>query len=139
LPEALHELDASRSLGEVCQCLEKLGARVGLAAIELLSPGTKEPAWAWTSAENARNVSARFPLGSDAAARAEVKFSWQSDTAQVPEATNILMLLAADALERTYVRLGSAYAPESSPSNTGADDMTSALHAAPVPAIGQRP
>jgi UDP-GlcNAc:undecaprenyl-phosphate GlcNAc-1-phosphate transferase len=139
LPDVLRELEASRSLDEVWRCLAKLGDRVGLAAIELLLPGAKEPAWTWTSAENARNVSARFPLGADAVARAEVKFVWQSDTAQVPAATDILMQLTADALERALSVLAAEYAPRPTREwpQGSADDVQASLSGTPAPAIGQ--
>ncbi len=104
LPEVLRTLDGSRSLDEVWACLEGLGDRVGLTAIELLATGSRKPVWTWTGPESTRNVSTSFPLGSDATARAEIKFSWQSDTAQVPSAIDILMQLVADALERGFLR-----------------------------------
>jgi UDP-GlcNAc:undecaprenyl-phosphate/decaprenyl-phosphate GlcNAc-1-phosphate transferase len=112
LPELLRRLEGSGTIGEVWRHLEWLGERTELHSIELLSRHSDQVVWTWTTSTTPRNVSTRFPVGSDAAARSEVKFTWQSDTAQVPETLHMLMQVSADALEGAFSRCLAELAPQ---------------------------
>lgn len=57
-------------------------------------------------------VSARFPIGRDAHARATLKFGWRSETEDVTPQCDILLQVLVDNVEAALVRVGSALAPE---------------------------
>ncbi|MCL4752359.1 MAG: undecaprenyl/decaprenyl-phosphate alpha-N-acetylglucosaminyl 1-phosphate transferase [Myxococcales bacterium] len=69
--------------------------------------------WPDEPTSNGRSlVSARFPIGRDAHARATLKFGWRSETEDVTPQCDILLQVVVDNIEAALVRLESVLAPE---------------------------
>ncbi len=118
LPEVPALFGAARSEGEIWRTLESVLARGAIAAAELVAvseTGEDHEIRRWSVPPPAdhgpENVSARFPLGPDALARAELRFRWHSDDGQVSPQTEVLIQVVVDIVARSLARVGSNFAP----------------------------
>ena len=73
-------------------------------------------AFRWTDARHGDPASpdanrARYPIGSDASARAAIKFAWHSDYGEVSAQVEVLLQVIVDIVAASLTRVESAYAP----------------------------
>jgi UDP-GlcNAc:undecaprenyl-phosphate GlcNAc-1-phosphate transferase len=130
LPKAPRALEEARSEEELFAALGKLAAEADLDFIDVIElPGraasgsestsaTESSTSVWSRAGDKPRpdtVSARYALGKDASARAELRFGWQSLFGAVSPQTDILLQVITDIVATQLTRLGSRLAPEPPP------------------------
>ncbi len=100
-----------RSEDDVFVALGPLVERAGVSSIELVESEGKQPAKCWQSKEGpvdaSETVSARFPLGADARARAELRFHWRSATGDVSPQMEVLLQVFVDVVLGALLRVNS--------------------------------
>jgi UDP-GlcNAc:undecaprenyl-phosphate GlcNAc-1-phosphate transferase len=100
---------------ELFAVLASLGERAELLAIDVLEVDTKEPLHTWETDKGAIDaselVSARYPLGEDRFARADLRFRWRSAAGDVSPQMEVLLQVVADVVLGALVRLKSRFAP----------------------------
>ncbi len=102
----------------------------GLAAFEIVEPGEKGLLLGWRSSSPAmvdvsELVSARFPLGDEATARADLKFRWASATGDVSPQTEVLLQVVVDVVRGALLRTMSRLAPRPVPAPSPSPDRSS--------------
>jgi UDP-GlcNAc:undecaprenyl-phosphate GlcNAc-1-phosphate transferase len=114
LPEAVTWFGAAATDEDVWRTLQRVLGIGNLAMAELVQHGLENQlsAWAGVTPENPEMmVSARFPLGEDRLARAELRFRWWSPRSDVsPQAAALLQVLV-DVITSALVRVNSPHAP----------------------------
>lgn len=113
VPRTLASLVAATSEPQVWSAFEEMLASAGLANAELRDEGgTSLRAWSvHPEAREDELVSARFPIGSDPAARTTLVFRWEASEHQVSPQNEILLQVAVDALADALTRSHSSFAP----------------------------
>lgn len=107
----------ARAEAELLEQLAAFCADADLAFVEVIQGGAIAFRWSKdgsledTSPTLRDQVTARFPIGRDGLARAEIEFGWTSDDSEVSPQSEILLQVAADVLERGLTRLRSRLAP----------------------------
>jgi UDP-GlcNAc:undecaprenyl-phosphate GlcNAc-1-phosphate transferase len=103
--------EAVRSEDDVLAVLGSLGGAAGLAAIEVVESGGKRAMHCWESKSPAVDVSelvsARYPLGDERLARADLRFRWRSATGDVSPQTEVLLQVLVDVVLEALVRVRS--------------------------------
>jgi UDP-GlcNAc:undecaprenyl-phosphate GlcNAc-1-phosphate transferase len=98
------------------QILEALGLHLGVVArIELTRVGASTPTHAWAGPRNvsdAELLCACFPVGTPAAARANLVVSWHSEREDIPAEIDILLQLLADLVGHRLEVITSPLAPQ---------------------------
>jgi len=112
IPELPALFAEARSEDEIFKVLGAIGPRATLAAVELTASASKEPAihrWEWkdAAADASDLVSARYPLGDDRSARADVRFRWRSATGDVSPQMEVLLQVFVDVVFSALVRVTS--------------------------------
>jgi hypothetical protein len=112
VPELPALFAEARSEDEVFKVLAAIGPRATLAAVELTASASKEPVihrWEWkdASADASELVSARYPLGDDRSARADLRFRWRSATGDVSPQMEVLLQVFVDVVFSALVRVTS--------------------------------
>jgi UDP-GlcNAc:undecaprenyl-phosphate GlcNAc-1-phosphate transferase len=111
IPEVPALFAAARSEDEVLAVLSAMGPRAELAAIELTESGVKKPTnrWEWKGAvtDASELVSARYPLGDDRSARADLRFRWRSANGDVSPQMEVLLQVLVDVAFGALVRVTS--------------------------------
>jgi UDP-GlcNAc:undecaprenyl-phosphate GlcNAc-1-phosphate transferase len=95
--------------------LEAIAQRALLDSVELVASDGTTPIRAWASkdaVDPSESVSAKFPVGEDRHARAQLKFRWNSTSGDVSPQMEVLLQVVTDMVARAFVRLGSRHAPE---------------------------
>ncbi|HVK65493.1 MAG TPA: MraY family glycosyltransferase [Polyangium sp.] len=117
LPRLPARFEAARSEVDVLAALGLFALEGQLAYVEILPAVEGEPtAYRWTNPKDndpyGRDVvSARYPIGRDDAARAEVKFGLRSDFGDVSPQTEVLLQVVTDMVEASLARVKSRLAP----------------------------
>jgi UDP-GlcNAc:undecaprenyl-phosphate GlcNAc-1-phosphate transferase len=116
LPEVPAMFEAARSEGDVWAALRTVAERGQIASFDVLKPDGSDVQLTGSapSKDIARDrdaISARFPVGPDAFARAELRFRWQSDTAEVSPQVEVLIQIIVDVVARALTRVNSPLAP----------------------------
>jgi UDP-GlcNAc:undecaprenyl-phosphate GlcNAc-1-phosphate transferase len=119
------------SEGELFEALAAFAAEADLRFVDVIArnledsdpridparlPKGDAPAFRWSKdgldpAKMRDLVTARFPIGRDASARATLKFGWDSEYGDVNPQSEIILQVATDILEQNLVRLRSPLAP----------------------------
>jgi hypothetical protein len=90
-----------------------------LSALELVATEAKEPLHRWASAsiegDVSEVVSARYPLGSDATSRADLRFRWRSEGRDVSPQMEILLQVVVDVVAASLIRVKSHLMSPSDP------------------------
>ncbi len=111
IPELPGLLAAARSEDEVFAVLAIVGERAELAAIELVASEAKRPMHRWESSREAgdasERVSARYPLGEERLAQADLRFRWHSATGDVSPQMEVLLQVLVDVALAALLRVGS--------------------------------
>jgi hypothetical protein len=101
----------------VMTTLTECGIEAGLCYIEVLSPeDSVSPAFQWTNPQESEAfgpdvLSARYPIGRDDLALADIKFGFRSDFGEVCPQTEVLLQVVTDILEASLFRVKSRLAP----------------------------
>ena len=135
VPALLQRMSALRSEDEVWEELCHLAEDLRFACVEILvaEDSGERLLQQWTAGENVRDlVTARFAVSGGAQARAILRFSWSSDTAQVSPQCDILLQIVVDAVERALTRAASDLVP-------GPERDESVRASTPRPVLGVRP
>jgi UDP-GlcNAc:undecaprenyl-phosphate GlcNAc-1-phosphate transferase len=131
LPRLPQRSAEARSEAELFEALSAFAAEADLRYFDLIArnlehsdpvieparlPKGDAPAFRWSKDDvdpsTMRDlVTARFPVGRDASARATVKFGWDAEYGDVNPQSEIILQVAADILEQNLVRLRSPLAP----------------------------
>ncbi|MRG92603.1 glycosyltransferase family 4 protein [Polyangium spumosum] len=117
LPRLPARFEAARSEADVLSALGLFALEGQLSFVEILPVTGGEPtAFRWTNPKDddpfGRDVvSARYPIGRDDAARAELKFGFRSDFGDVSPQTEVLLQVVTDMVEASLSRVGSLLAP----------------------------
>jgi UDP-GlcNAc:undecaprenyl-phosphate/decaprenyl-phosphate GlcNAc-1-phosphate transferase len=117
LPRLPARFEAARSEQEVLSALGLFALEGQLSYVEILPAAEDEAtAFRWTNPTDedpyGRDVvSARYPIGRDDAARAELKFGLRSDFGDVSPQTEVLLQVVTDMVEASLLRVGSLLAP----------------------------
>jgi UDP-GlcNAc:undecaprenyl-phosphate GlcNAc-1-phosphate transferase len=117
LPSTLEALRAVESEAQAMGVIEDVLTRTGLAQAELRDAANASIR-KWTTDDEApldELVSARFPVGPDARARASLVFRWRGY--EVNTQAEILLQVAVDAFAEALVRSDSDLAPQPLPSS----------------------
>ena len=139
LPRLPRRLEAAASERAVIEELERFAREAELGVVEVLrvAEGVKHVVHRWSAhpAEGAAAVRdmvfATYPLGSDATARASLRFGWHSDFGDVSPQSEILLQVATDQVAAHLARTRSALAPAEGTAEAQAPEPARAL---PVPA-----
>lgn len=128
LPEAMGLLGRATSETQTWDALQGVIEKARLVAVELVEAGT-DPAIKVLSGvaigAPETMVSARFPLGTDRLARAELRFRWSSPRGNVSPETAILLQVLTDIVASTLVRVRSPFAPEAAADPTEPERLSS--------------
>ncbi len=112
-------LDAAANEDEILGLLDSLRVEAQLTAVQVLQPTGAGERTAFQSgtmvAERSDDVSARYPIGPDPAARAHLKFVWESEIYEVSPQTDILLQVVTDLFELHLRRVRSDLAPADPP------------------------
>jgi len=117
LPRLPARFDAARVEADVLAVLVELGREAGLCYIEILPASEGEPtAFRWANPKDpdpfGRDVlSARYPIGWDASARASINFGFRSDFGDVSPQTEVLLQVITDMAETSLFAVKSRLAP----------------------------
>ena len=116
VPDAPSLFAAARDEEDVWRALQEVVSRSALSSAEVIgATGTERrvspDGVAAVNLEDTNRVSARYPIGPDAFARAELKFCWQSDYSDVSPQTEVLLQVIVDVLAVALSRVGSRHAP----------------------------
>jgi UDP-GlcNAc:undecaprenyl-phosphate GlcNAc-1-phosphate transferase len=136
MPRLPSRFVAARTEADVLATLAELGREATLCYIEILPLAGGEPtAFRWTNPDDADPfgrdvVSARYPIGRDGAARAEVKFGFRSDFGDVSPQTEVLLQIVADMMEASLSAASSRLAPAMAPAVDEAESAEPALEPA---------
>ncbi|HEY2513260.1 MAG TPA: MraY family glycosyltransferase [Polyangiaceae bacterium] len=142
VPDVLASFGAAGSEDEVWAVFERMLTGCGLANAELRA-GDGGALRTWTANANVERedlVSARFPIGSDARARAAVVFRWEAVEHAVHPQTEILLQLAVDALAQALERAQSDIGPTTlgaQSAQSSSPDPTEAAHEEPAVSTGE--
>ena len=130
-------LSSARTEGQVWSTFESLATRAGMAASELVRKmdGADNEVMRWGEARaslatSAEAVSARYPIGSDRFARADLRFRWRSESGDVSPQTEVLLQVLVDVVTHALTRVGSVHSP------LPADLPAPVDESHPVPALG---
>lgn len=114
LPEAVVLFEATRTDEDVWGALEQLLGKAHMAAAELVPIGLDAhiDAWKGVATRGAETMaSARFPIGEDHLARAELRFRWCSPRTDVSPQTAVLLQVLVDVVAAALMRVNSQFAP----------------------------
>lgn len=114
LPEAVSLFAAAASGDAVWQALQLVLERSGVARAELVRVGGQTQLRAWDGAQDEHDkdwVSARFPLGEERLARADLRFRWHSPSGDVTPQVEVLLQVLADVVAGALLRVNSPLAP----------------------------
>ncbi|UQA62374.1 glycosyltransferase family 4 protein [Polyangium aurulentum] len=117
LPKLPARFEAARTEADVFALLTQLGLETGMSFLEVLPRADEEPtAFRWTNPKDTDPfgrdvVSARYPIGRDNVARAELKFGFRSEMSDVSPQTEVLLQVVTDIVEASLTRLKSRAAP----------------------------
>jgi UDP-GlcNAc:undecaprenyl-phosphate GlcNAc-1-phosphate transferase len=114
LPEVPGLFATAMNEEAVWRTLADLLSRAGLSVVELLELGatTKIRSWSIMDASGIEDmISARFPLGDDRMARAELRFRWVVTNGDVSPQTEVLLQVLVDIVTTALVRVSSPFAP----------------------------
>jgi hypothetical protein len=123
VPRLPQRFAAAREEGELLDMLAAFAEEADLGFVEVIaggaiayrwSPQKGAPPFGEDTLEGSRlrdRVTARFPIGRDGRARAEVCFGWVSPDCEVSPQSDILLQVATDVLEASLSRLRSKLAP----------------------------
>jgi UDP-GlcNAc:undecaprenyl-phosphate GlcNAc-1-phosphate transferase len=130
---------AARTEDDVWRALKILLERANMTAIELVAAGESDADIAsWTlgaaAPDDVEVVSARYPLGSDAFARSELRFRWASPSGEVSPQAEILLQVIVDMVARALARLESPHAPR----QAQASAVALSRHDGSVPVLSHR-
>jgi UDP-GlcNAc:undecaprenyl-phosphate GlcNAc-1-phosphate transferase len=114
VPDLRALFDAASTEDDVFEALERVGAVGKLTAVELVESGAKQPLRRWATSEPVSDpslvVSARYPLGDDFSSRADLRFRWESTTADVSPQMEVLLQVLVDVVLAALLRVGSRIA-----------------------------
>jgi UDP-GlcNAc:undecaprenyl-phosphate GlcNAc-1-phosphate transferase len=99
---------------DVWTIVRSLVGRAEVAHVALLERGAPNPVQLWTIRDGLHPgelVSAHYPIGRDAAARATLRFTWESDSGTVSPQSDVLLQVLVDLVARELQRLQSPFAP----------------------------
>ncbi|HLK36957.1 MAG TPA: MraY family glycosyltransferase, partial [Polyangiaceae bacterium] len=116
VPDAPSLFAAARDEDEVWVALQEVVSRSAFSSAELIGANGTERrvssgGHATANLGDTNRVSARYPIGPDALARAELKFCWLSDYSEVSPQTEVLLQVIVDVLAMALTRVGSRHAP----------------------------
>jgi UDP-GlcNAc:undecaprenyl-phosphate GlcNAc-1-phosphate transferase len=114
IPRVPGAFAAATNEEEVFSTLAGLLAPAGLARVELLSMGDRVELRAWDGVSAPATdglVSAKYPIGEDRLARAQLCFRWASTTGEVTASTEILLQIIVDVAAGALLRVRSGFAP----------------------------
>jgi UDP-GlcNAc:undecaprenyl-phosphate GlcNAc-1-phosphate transferase len=116
LPEVPAMFASVRAEDDVWRALETILERGQIVTAELVAAGGSDEAIARWGREAAParyedTVSARYPLGPDAFARAELRFRWRNGASDVSPQAEALLQVIVDIISSALSRVGSAHAP----------------------------
>jgi len=117
LPRLPARFESARSEADVTAALAAIGLDAALSYIEIVPTTGGEPtAFRWTNPEDkdpfGRDVaSAKYPIGRDDAARAEIRFGFRSDFGDVSPQTEVLLQVITDIVEASFTRMKSKLGP----------------------------
>jgi UDP-GlcNAc:undecaprenyl-phosphate GlcNAc-1-phosphate transferase len=114
--DTLNALRIASSEEAAFRAVAKLLTSSGLFAAEVLDQADQRRVWEHGTIPTGTEVtSLSFPLGSDHAARSQVRFLWRSETGEIDRQVEVLLQVVADALTESLVRCRSSLAPEPPP------------------------
>ena len=120
IPQVSELLSGVRSDDDVFMALRLICERCSLHGFEIVEPGGKQAIFRWqspaTTGDASEHVSARYPIGDEASARADLKFRWTSASADVSPQTEVLLQVVVDVVRGALLRTKSRLAPRLVPS-----------------------
>lgn len=117
VPTLPARFEKARTQADVMATLTECGIEAGLCYIDILSQeDDASPVFHWTNPQESTTfgpdvLSARYPIGRDDLARADIKFGFRSDFGDVCPQTEVLLQVVTDILEANLVRVRSRLAP----------------------------
>jgi UDP-GlcNAc:undecaprenyl-phosphate GlcNAc-1-phosphate transferase len=107
---------AARTEADVWRVLETILVRGEIDAADLIAVDRADaPIASWgpqpSSGRDDDSISARYPVGADALARAELRFRWRNGTTEVSAQADVLLQVIVDILAAALQRVGSSHAP----------------------------
>ena len=132
LPDVPALFAAARTEREIWSALRESIIRADITVVELVTADSTVVVERWRKGETndsalaiADLVSAKFPLGREDLARAQLRFRWRSDQGDVSAQSEVLLQVIVDVVTRNLTRVGSEYAPlepEATPGVTRVSD-----------------
>jgi len=117
VPALPAQFERARTQADVMTVLAECGIEAGLCYIEILSPEEgAPPVFQWTNPQELGALgpdvlSARYPIGRDDLACADIKFGFRSDFGDVCPQTEVLLQVVTDIVEASLSRVRSRLAP----------------------------
>jgi UDP-GlcNAc:undecaprenyl-phosphate/decaprenyl-phosphate GlcNAc-1-phosphate transferase len=125
IPAVPAAFERARTEDELFEALTDFAAHAEIGSVEAFSLEFREvgeplrtPAFRWAKAPDSSKrdmVTARYPIGRDSSACAELEFSWMSEDGDVNAQSDILLQVVTDVLEANLTRLRSRLAPRVEP------------------------
>jgi UDP-GlcNAc:undecaprenyl-phosphate/decaprenyl-phosphate GlcNAc-1-phosphate transferase len=117
VPQLAQLFEAPEDETEVFALLASVSETAELATVEVVEVGAKQPLHRWEAGrgtvEVSELVSARYPLGEDHLARADLRIRWRSTAGDVSPQMEILLQVLVDIFTSALVRVRSSMAPRS--------------------------
>ncbi len=117
VPALPARFEQARTQADLMTTLCESAIEAGLCYIEIVSPDDDAPPlFQWTNPREKEVfspdvLSARYPLGRDDLARADIKFGFRSDFGEVCPQTEVLLQVITDMVEASLTRVHSRLAP----------------------------
>jgi UDP-GlcNAc:undecaprenyl-phosphate GlcNAc-1-phosphate transferase len=114
LPVVPARFEAATTEDAVWNALRSLLVPAGIVRVDLLTMGGRTEIRTWLGVPDTsphETVSARFPIGKDRFARAELQFRWASATGEVVAPTEVLLQVVVDVATTALIRVRSDFAP----------------------------